>query len=63
VKLKTKQMTHTERTKLIEKAGSFVNEKMGGKRHAGHDELRIKFITQASEIYDVNLKTLLMILK
>lgn len=56
-------MTHTERTKLIEKAGSFVNEKMGGKRHAGHDELRIKFITQASEIYDVNLKTLLMILK
>tara|TARA_R110000803_G_scaffold132570_1_gene199797 strand:+ start:132 stop:302 length:171 start_codon:yes stop_codon:yes gene_type:complete len=56
-------MTHTERTKLIEKAGSFVNEKMGGKRHAGHDAKRIKFIIQASDIYGVNLQTLLMILK
>ena len=56
-------MTHTERTKLIEKVGSFVNEKMEGKRHGGHDGLRTKFIIQASDIYGVNLQTLLMILK
>jgi hypothetical protein len=63
VKLKTKQMTQSEKTKLIEKAGSFVNEKMGGKRHGGYDALRTKFIIQASDIYGVNLETLLMILK
>tara|TARA_R110002074_G_scaffold100372_2_gene216902 strand:+ start:1163 stop:1354 length:192 start_codon:yes stop_codon:yes gene_type:complete len=63
VKLKTKQMTQSEKTKLIEKAGSFVNEKMEGKRHGGHDAKRTKFIIQASDIYGVNLETLLMILK
>lgn len=60
---KTKQMTHTERTKLIEKAGLFVKEKMEGKRHGGHDARRTKFIIQASDIYGVNLDTLLMILR
>lgn len=56
-------MTHTERTKLIEKAGLFVKEKMEGKRHGGHDARRTKFIIQASDIYGVNLDTLLMILR
>lgn len=56
-------MTQSEKTKLIEKAGSFVNEKMEGKRHGGHDAKRTKFIIQASDIYGVNLETLLMILK
>jgi translation initiation factor IF-2 len=63
VKLKTKQMTQSEKTKLIEKAGSFVNEEVEVKRHGGHDALRTKFIIQASDIYGVNLETLLMILK
>ncbi len=52
-------MNNSERTKLINQAGVYVNAKC--EIHKNID--RVVFIEQASGIYDIKLSTLLMILE